>query len=414
MTSQSSPPETCTPVCPQCHHTLPITADYVTWCLHCEWNLCPNQTTISPQSLFERLLLNVSQHNTHHLFARIQASPAQKPSLTPATILAYSIAVGIYGITIVLLLSGLALLIYGRTNFFALLAGIVLLAMCWIVRPRRREQAPTVLSRTTAPTLYAQIDAMCQTFGIKPIDGIVVCPDYTAAYEQRGLFRKQYLWLGLPLWAVLEPQEQIALLAHELAHGANGDPSRGRFLHLALAFLEHWHNVIRPQTFWGPGEGPIALVAFPFRLIALGIAWALQMLILLFVVLLWRTMQRAEYWADNMASQLSGTEATVALLEKLHLAEAVSLIIQRATWQRYAKNVTAFVSDIQHAIAVLPAHEHERLRRIALRDDTRLDTTHPPTKYRIAYLRDHPHTTIRITGSREDSDRMLQELMAGW
>jgi Zn-dependent protease with chaperone function len=329
-------------------------------------------------------------------------------------LLAYGIAVGIYAITTVLLLSGLALLIYGRTNIFAILAGVILLSMCWIVRPRRMKEIPSLLPRAAAPTLYAQIDAISHVFGLKPIDGIIVLPEYTAAYEQRGWFRKQYLWVGLPLWAVLEPQEQLALLAHELAHGANGDPSRGRFLHPALALLEHWHTVIRPQTFWGPGEGPAALVAFPFRLIALGVAWGIQMLILLFVVLLWRTMQRAEYWADDMASQLSGTDAAVALLEKLHLADAVSLIIERASWQRYAKNATAFVSDIQHAIAVLPAHEHERLRRIGLRDDTRIDTTHPPTKYRIAYLRDHPLTATLVASSREDADRMLHELMSGW
>jgi Zn-dependent protease with chaperone function len=414
MTSLSSLLESSAQPCPQCHHELPITSDYVTWCPQCEWNLRPDRTETPPGSLFERILLTISERNTHHLFTRIQEATAQKPSLTPATVAAYSIAVGIYLITLVLLLSGLTLLVYGRSNFFAFLAGVVLLAMCWIIRPRRTKEAPTLLSRTMAPTLYAQIDAVSQTFGLKPIDGVIVLPEFTAAYEQRGWFRKQYLWLGLPLWATLEPQEQIALLAHELAHGANGDPRRGRFLHTALAFLEHWHNMIRPRTFWGPGEGPIALVAFPFRLIGLGIAWGLSLLIGLFVVLLWRTMQRAEYWADNMASLLSGTDAMVALLEKLHLAEAVSLIIQRATWQRYAKDVTAFVHDIQHAISVLPAHEHERLRRIALRDDTRLDTTHPPTKYRIAYLRHHPHTAMLSAGSREEAARMLQELMAGW
>src|SRR5262245_29304068 len=107
MTFQSSPIESLTQVCPQCQHTLPVTTDYVTWCPHCEWNLCPDQIKTPPRSLFERILLTISQRNTHHLFVRIQASTAQKPSLTPATVLAYSIAVGIYVIATILLLSGL-------------------------------------------------------------------------------------------------------------------------------------------------------------------------------------------------------------------------------------------------------------------------------------------------------------------
>ena len=33
--------------------------------------------------------------------------------------------------------------------------------------------------------------------------------------------------LGLPLVSVLEPQERVALIAHEIAHDVNGDPARG-------------------------------------------------------------------------------------------------------------------------------------------------------------------------------------------
>ncbi|MFN3629436.1 MAG: M48 family metalloprotease [Casimicrobiaceae bacterium] len=40
-----------------------------------------------------------------------------------------------------------------------------------------------------------------------------------------------------PLMAILSPEERIAVMAHELSHGANGDPLRGTFLSGAVNTL---------------------------------------------------------------------------------------------------------------------------------------------------------------------------------
>ena len=35
------------------------------------------------------------------------------------------------------------------------------------------------------------------------------------------------LFIGLPLFAILDDAERVSVLGHELAHGVNGDPTRG-------------------------------------------------------------------------------------------------------------------------------------------------------------------------------------------
>ncbi len=54
--------------------------------------------------------------------------------------------------------------------------------------------------------------------------------------------------LGLPLLAILDNQEKIALIAHELAHDVNGDPARTFFIGAAVGALIEWHQLLLPES----------------------------------------------------------------------------------------------------------------------------------------------------------------------
>jgi heat shock protein HtpX len=134
-----------------------------------------------------------------------------------------------------------------------------------------------------------------------------------------------------------------------------------------------------------------------------------KLILYVLVHLLWYDSQRAEYLADHLSAQIAGTEASLAMLDKSHLGEALSLMLERATWQ--SRNRT-FLADFRRKVADMPERELERVRRIAQLEGARLNVTHPPTAYRIAFLKAHPVTTPKVTLSSDDTERLERELMS--
>ena len=122
--------------------------------------------------------------------------------------------------------------------------------------------------------------------------------------------------MGMPLYAALSPQERVALLAHELAHGVNGDPNRGFFVGTALYSLAMWHDTIRgDEIIVGSISGTITNTIL--RILS-GVPWALYTLM---AHLVWRDSPAAEYLADYLAAQTGGTNAEVSQLHKIRYAE---------------------------------------------------------------------------------------------
>src|SRR5262245_62898187 len=87
-----------------------------------------------------------------------------------------------------------------------------------IARPRRSKDFPA---------LHAFVNQVAKELGGRPVNKIVVNESYNAAYGVFGWHRVPVLWIGLPLWVALPPQERLAIIGHEIAHGVNGDATRG-------------------------------------------------------------------------------------------------------------------------------------------------------------------------------------------
>ncbi|WP_309114375.1 hypothetical protein [Saccharothrix sp.] len=72
--------------------------------------------------------------------------------------------------------------------------------------------------------------------------------EFNAGASDHGLRRRRRLVLGLPLWGVLEPQQRVALPAHEMGHFVNGDPTRGIATSPALVTPGVLADLVRPSS----------------------------------------------------------------------------------------------------------------------------------------------------------------------
>ncbi len=61
-------------------------------------------------------------------------------------------------------------------------------------------------------------------------------------------------------------------------------------------------------------------------------------------------------------------------------------------------------------VAALPEREWERYRQLEQRHDLRLDTTHPPTRFRIARLQQRPVSSPTLQLSPEEARQLDAEL----
>jgi hypothetical protein len=92
----------------------------------------------------------------------------------------------------------------------------------WNVDPTPTDLSPEPTWRlqtepvTTAPSLYAVLRSLATATGTRPVKTVVVTT------LPRISITRRTLRIGLPLWAGLEPQQRLAVLAHELYDARRG------------------------------------------------------------------------------------------------------------------------------------------------------------------------------------------------
>jgi Zn-dependent protease with chaperone function len=195
------------------------------------------------------------------------------------------------------------------------------------------------------------------------------------------------------LWAVLDDSEKLALLAHELAHLVNGDPSRGALIGGALDVLGRWYGMLRPAVSSKEQPGLPRLAMVPVNVVLSVLSLVVWLHALALAALLWRDQQRAEYYADALAAKICGPEAVLSLLEKLHFTRTFQSSF--CAWHlNSALHQESYFAYLRSRIAQTPVRELERIRQVELLENSRLDTRHPPTAYRI-----HALQALRISHS---------------
>jgi len=235
-----------TETCPQCGTEMPVNTSYVTWCNQCEWNIDPDVEK-KKKKLTERFFENVGKVLTDDLCERLQKDPSYKSPLNLSKTLAFLMATLIHGV-------GLFLIYLGIKTFWNIppLISLLLIAAGLVFMPRIPRIKSMPVLKEAFPELFDTMKQVTDALGSKEIDAVYLSSDFNAFYTRafvKGSFGlKRVLCIGLPLFYILEPQERIALIAHEIAHGVNKDVARGIYVGTALNTLRTWYQIIAPEA----------------------------------------------------------------------------------------------------------------------------------------------------------------------
>lgn len=323
--------------------------------------------------------------------APLAPSSLAGPKLSWSLALAYALASAIYLASVGIGIAGVVLLAPPWNNMLVILCGAMLVMLCIASRPRPSAPPDYVLDRTEYPTLYELCERMAKRLGAAPIDGIAMSADFGANYRVAGWRRQRYIELGAPLMAILSPEERIAVMAHELSHGANGDPLRGTFLSGAVNTPVTWAIALRPGSIGRLGEGMplgfvVTLLGIPLELCLLAASEFLLLAARALLLLVLRQSQRAEYLADLLAATVAGTSEMQAALEKTYCFGAVDAAIRA---HALTKPDTPIGKSLLDAVRALPTSQLETHRQESRSDLWQADVSHPPTALRVDMLAMH-------------------------
>lgn len=411
--------------CPQCGVVVPVHSGFVTWCDQCGWNLAPQEQG-QPQNVFERVYASLGRRQGQAIAQQQLRTKPRRPPFRASLLLASVLAALVHASTLGLVPVGVVLIVATWPNIIAIFLGLVCFGAAWLLRPRFPEFPERVLARGEYPAFYEIVDTIAAAYGARAVNAIALSGGFNAAFFQASWRQRRVLVVGLPLWEILGGQEKVALVAHELAHGVNGDPARSMFVGGALYTLTTWHMLLRPASLreGPPAVNPILRLLSNVTMLALSvIPWLGAYLM---AHLLWRDSQRAEYLADYLAASTSGTEAMLGLLEKLHLERTFEVSLQRIALSQ-DQNQDLFEA-LRERMASVPDRELERIRRVEQMAGSRLDATHPPTALRIQVLRAHPVSApsvklrlplfeqldSELDAARQETQRKLIDMRQSW
>ena len=145
--------------------------------------------------------------------------------------LALALSLLVVTLTVLCVVGGVAVAILGRHS--PLLVGLGLIvavtAVAVFPRPLRLGEGDVLLDRSHAAQFWELLFEIAHVVKTPPPELVVVDMEPNASVTNVGLRSRAVLRLGAPLWAILDGQERVGLLAHELGHLAHRrSPSRAR------------------------------------------------------------------------------------------------------------------------------------------------------------------------------------------
>jgi Zn-dependent protease with chaperone function len=360
--------------CPKCGRTLVRFSGYPDFCESCNYGLSaskigpsePTKAQIRYQSAWHQTLRDFEKGSESRSVARLVGSVLAVPVLL-FSLLMFALA---FGLAIVLRRAGpLGILI----PLFVALVG-------WNCRVRFPKKPSHAIEVSNLPALKDLLDRIAKVLNTREVELISLSPELNASMTSVGLRRIPLLTLGSPTIDLLSADQFLALLTHEMAHLASGDPSRGFLFGSALDTLARSRiGLGNASRLTRTPYGYIVLV--PWMLIRLPLS-AIEWILLTTTV---RDSQRAEYRADFIAAQLAGPENAVALLENLEQEDLVAYARRKAAVQGVPTRPV-----LRELVASRPKQESLRLARLARTENLwPTEVTHPPTNLRIELLETH-------------------------
>jgi heat shock protein HtpX len=361
------------------------------------------------EGFLARQYIRIGERHGRTVLERLKTVSVQdlRPRLTMPKAIAFGIAATVHLLSLSLLIVGIILIATGIPELAPMLLGAGACGFAWVLRPKPgRLPSQDLVSAKQFPALHALANEVAKELNGQPISHIVVNEDFNAAYGVVGWRRIPVLWIGLPFWMALRPQERVALLGHEVAHGVNGDGTRSFIAGSALSALEEWIGFLRGPLHhartWSEILGGYAVwvLSIPFAL--------LQSLL---AHLFWLDKQRAEYFADYLGSTISGTAAALSLLERSECNDHLDDVLLRNAYS-ISQSGAHILELFRERINLLPEREWQRISLSSQREGARLDASHPPTAYRSSFLHAHTVEMPRIIATESIMHSIDAELAA--
>jgi Zn-dependent protease with chaperone function len=402
-------------ICPQCGRTLSGDSRYTLWCQDCEWNLDP--TPPEPERGLRKLVSVRADKLAARLFEQVRAHPETERRGFGLTLLAWLLACGVHLVTVALAVLAVEIALAGGFPVVVRALGVILAGGFALIvqpyRPRRRKAERLEVTRDTAPSLYGLIDEVATAVGAPPVTVVHIDSLFNASYStpSRG---EKVLTLGLRLWSVLDPQERVALLGHELGHAVNGDLRRLVIVRRAIYSLWMWQVLLTPARSLtrrrgqrARNDGLIRLAEYLTPLVMLPFAFAISLLRAGLDLISSRNGQRCEYYADELAARTGGSAAAVSFTEKMLAGDISTRAMNRAV--KFIAGSNPWLAA-REQVSITPDAEWERLRRVARRRLSRIDVSHPPTQLRADLLRARPVREPTVVLDEAVADAIDSEL----
>ncbi|WP_328329140.1 M48 family metalloprotease [Kribbella sp. NBC_00382] len=398
--------------CPQCDHEIAADPQYVTWCDQCDWNVDPTGPTHQVSARRQR-----REHQlADTLYRELEHGEIRRPGWTVARVGTYLLSALIL---VVLPLAGLVGGIYALVSYRPIWIGILLsvipFGVTFLLRPRAHRLGPEshLVHREQAPRLFGLLDEIATKIGTRKVGLIELSPYPRIGFIKVGWRFTPVISIGLPLWAGLGPQERVAVLAHELGHGKNGDGLHRWVVDSAVDALQEIQLTSRNdesdeyrlelQTYHFNGYSNNAINSFLDATIgsmARGVQWLLTTADL-------RAGQREEYLADRRSAEIAGSDGAAGALERYELASTSYRAMEQAL--RFAPDVDPLEAAAS-AVSEIPAREVERRLRVSRLRETRSDSTHPPTNLRAKLIRARPAHDPLVELEIDESEAIDKEL----
>lgn len=257
------------------------------------------------------------------MFDELATAPPSSRGWTRTRVVLLVVSAVLFCVMLALLALGGWLIVFHFPDL-TILPGLICLGVAVVLRPRWERPPSTYdeLTRDQAPTLFALVDRVADAVGTAVPDLVVVDSAFNASAGAFGVRRRRLLCVGLPLWGVLDPQERVALLGHELGHFVNGDLAQNLLTQPAFTTLGRLAAILAPEGLRGRDglEEVMLAVVRPLFWLASRAAHAAQLGLLAVGM---RERQRAEYAADVVATRVAGSAAARRLFEVLDCATSI-------------------------------------------------------------------------------------------
>lgn len=385
---------------------MPVNDGLPSWCEHCNWGV-KSDPTLTDDGFLARQYIRAGESYGRSVLESLKSASADdlRPRWTPSKVVGFLVAACVHALSVLTVAAGIMLIATQYTEALLLFLGIAMCLFGWMMRPKPGS-VPTedVVDQKEFPALYAFVNSIARELGGRPVNHIVVNEDFNAYYAVVGWQRSSVLGIGLPLWTSLAPQECVALIAHEIAHGVNGDGTRNFIVSSALNALDGWISFLRAPYHNAVGFVEVLsacatwVLSYPFAL-----AQGLLVQLLIF------DKQKAEYFADYLASTISGTAAAVMTLQRSSCGEHLHDVLLKNAYSS-SQSGASILHRFRTRIRTLPDREWQRLARATQLESARLDASHPPTAFRIEFLNAHQVATPKVLATEASMLEIDREL----